>query len=92
LNHSFLINEKWAIGWHNDMKIIPYIVDEGHAAQIAREYPLITSLVGVFKPENQWGFLLEVVGNLKSSGACGYSGQALKWNLRSMDTEIFLRP
>ena len=57
LNYSFLINEKWAIGWHNDMEISTYIVDEGHGSEIERERPLITSLVGVFKPGKTVGFL-----------------------------------
>jgi hypothetical protein len=57
LNYSFLINEKWAIGWHNDMEISTYIVDGGHGSEIERERPFISSLVGVFKPGKTVGFL-----------------------------------
>jgi len=57
LNYSFLINEKWAIGWHNDMEISTYVINEGHGSEIERERPLITSLVGVFKPGKTVGFL-----------------------------------
>ena len=60
LNYSYLINEKWAIGWHNDMEISTYVVNEGHGSKIERERPLISTLVGIFKPGKTAGFLVGI--------------------------------
>jgi hypothetical protein len=50
LNYVYHINEKWAIGWLNDMEIATYVVQEPDGDIIDRERPVITSLVGIFRP------------------------------------------
>jgi hypothetical protein len=58
LNYSYIINEKWAVGWHNDMEISTYYIQDEHGGELERERPLITSLVGIFKPWHHMAFLL----------------------------------
>ena len=60
LNYVFHINEKWAIGWLNDMEVATYVVQESDAGIILRERPVIVSLVGIFKPSKSIGLLAGV--------------------------------
>lgn len=60
LNYVFHINEKWAIGWLNDMEVATYVVQESDGDQIIRERPIITSLVGIFRPKKYIGLLAGV--------------------------------
>ena len=57
LNYNFHINEKWSVGWHNDMEISTYFIKDEHGAELERERPIITSLVGIFKPRKYVGIL-----------------------------------
>lgn len=57
LNYVFHFNEKWAIGWLNDMEIATYMVQKSEGDEIVRERPIITSLVGIFKPNKHIGLL-----------------------------------
>jgi len=60
LNYVFHINEKWAIGWLNDMEIATYVVQESNGDQIIRERPIITSFVGIFRPGKNIGLFAGV--------------------------------
>jgi len=57
LNYEFWLNEKWALGLHNEMEISTFVIDEGHGSEIERERPIITTLVGIFKPSHLFGFI-----------------------------------
>lgn len=50
LNYSYFFNKKWAIGWHNDMEIATYVIEQENGGSVERERPLITSIVGLFMP------------------------------------------
>ncbi len=50
LNYSFRISEKWGIGWHNDMEIATYIIEDDQGKDLERERPIITSLVAGYTP------------------------------------------
>lgn len=60
LNYNFNINEKWAVGWYNDMEITTYYIQDVHGSELERERPIITSIVGIFKPWEYLGFLAGV--------------------------------
>ena len=57
LNYVFHFNEKWAIGWLNDVEIATYVIQEPDGDIIKRERPVITSLVGIFRPNKYIGLL-----------------------------------
>jgi hypothetical protein len=57
LNYDFHLNEKWAIGWHNDMEISTYVIEEADGDVYERERPIITAIVGIFKPGKKVGLL-----------------------------------
>jgi len=57
LNYVFHINEKWAIGWLNDVEIATYVIQEEDGNIVERERPVITSLVGIFRPIKYIGLL-----------------------------------
>ena len=42
------------------MEISTYIVNEGQVSEIERERPLISTLVGIFKPGKTVGFLVGI--------------------------------
>ena len=60
LNYDFHLNEKWAIGWHNDMEISTYMIEESDGDVYERERPIITAIVGIFKPGKKVGLLAGV--------------------------------
>ena len=62
LNYNYRFNEKWALGWHNDLIIETFVVEdtrEGSTEEtLERELPLATMLVGTYKLSESWGFAL----------------------------------
>ncbi len=50
LNYEYWINHKWAIGMHNDMEISTYVIIDEHGSEIERERPIISTIVGIYKP------------------------------------------
>lgn len=50
LNYEYWINEKWAIGLHNDIEIADYIIETNEGRTLERERPIIVSLVGIYNP------------------------------------------
>ena len=60
LNYVFHINEKWAIGWLNDMEVATYVVQDSDGDRIIRERPIITTLVGFFRPNKYIGLFVGV--------------------------------
>ena len=57
LNYEYHFNEKWVIGWHNDMEISTYVVEGEHGDEIERERQLTSSIVGIFRPGKHVGCL-----------------------------------
>jgi hypothetical protein len=60
MNYDFHFSEKWAIGWHNDMEISTYAIEESDGDVYERERPIITSIVGIFKPGKKVALLAGV--------------------------------
>lgn len=57
-NYEFWLNEKWAIGSHNDMEISTYSIETDDGLLVERTRPMILSLVGIYKPTHHIGFVL----------------------------------
>ena len=53
LDYEYWFNHKWAIGFHSDLELISYVVDNQERQELERERPVILSLVGLFKPVHQ---------------------------------------
>jgi len=60
LNYNFLINEKWGIGWHNDLIIEKFIVEDSRddSTELERVFPFSTMLAGFYKPSESWSIVL----------------------------------
>lgn len=56
-NYDFWINNRWAIGLHNDMEIATYVIEDEHGSEIERERPIISTVVGIFKPSHLIGII-----------------------------------
>jgi hypothetical protein len=57
LNYELWFNKKWAIGLHNDFIIQSFnIENEDGKPAIKREYPILTTLVGIYKPGKHLSF------------------------------------
>lgn len=60
LNYNYLFNEKWGLGWHNDLIIEEFIVEDvrENSAELERSFPFSTMLVGLYKPSEHWSLLI----------------------------------
>lgn len=50
LNYKYWIDEKFAIGWYNNIVALTYKVDSDSQQDLDREYPVTSTIVGIFKP------------------------------------------
>lgn len=56
-NYELWFNSRWAVGLHNDIAMQSFNVERKQTAEvIAREYPILTTLVAVYKPAKHWSF------------------------------------
>ena len=54
-NYEFWFNSQWAVGLHNDLVMQSFNVEQKtNGAVTKREYPLLTTLVGIYKPWEHW--------------------------------------
>ncbi|MBZ4034402.1 hypothetical protein K6T82_06475 [Flavobacterium sp. 17A] len=63
LDYTFQFHEKWAIGLHTDFVIEKFKVEKVYANDdeketIERSYPIAPALMGIYKPNENWSFLL----------------------------------
>lgn len=60
LNYNYNFNENWSLGWHNDIIIEEFIVEDVREDNklLERSFPFSTMLVGTYKPKENWGFAL----------------------------------
>lgn len=57
LNYEWWFNNKWAVGLHNDITMQSFNVERKSSEEIiAREFPILTTLVVVCKPVKGWSF------------------------------------
>lgn len=63
VDYTFQFKEKWAVGLHTDFIIEKFKVEKnlsgGEEKEIVeRSYPIAPALMGIYKPNENWSFLL----------------------------------
>ncbi|MDQ8014411.1 MAG: hypothetical protein REI96_18330 [Flavobacterium nitrogenifigens] len=63
IDYTFQFHEKWAIGLHTDFIMEKYKVEKVYASKedketVERSYPIAPALMGIYKPNEHWSFLL----------------------------------
>jgi len=63
IDYTFQFHEKWAIGLHTDFIMEKYKVEKVYASEedketVERSYPIAPALMGIYKPDEHWSFLL----------------------------------
>ncbi|WP_294956866.1 hypothetical protein [uncultured Flavobacterium sp.] len=63
IDYTYQFHEKWAIGLHTDFIMEKYKVEKVYASEenketVERSYPIAPALMGIYKPNEHWGFLL----------------------------------
>lgn len=63
LDYTFQFHEKWAIGLHTDFIIEKFKVEKNLASgedkeTVERSYPIAPALMGIYKTNEHWSFLL----------------------------------
>lgn len=57
VNYELWFNQHWAVGLHNDITMQSFNVERKNTDEvIAREFPVLTTLVGIYKPAKHWSF------------------------------------
>jgi hypothetical protein len=57
LNYELWFNNKWAVGLHNDFIVQAFNIEtEYDKPVIQREYPILSTVVGIFKPGKHFSF------------------------------------
>jgi hypothetical protein len=62
IDYNYEINEKWAIGLHNDIIVESFIVEHNDGTEIERSSPFASTIVGIFKPCKHFSFVLGAGG------------------------------
>lgn len=63
IDYTYQFHEKWAVGLHTDFIIEKFKVEKVYANDneneiIERSYPIAPALMGIYKPNDHWSFLL----------------------------------
>lgn len=58
LDLEYWINEKWGIGFHNDMELMNFEIEKDEYIYIEREYPIVLTLDGLWKFHKEWVLVL----------------------------------
>ena len=60
LNYNYHFNERWTLGWHNDLIIEEFVVEDtrNETEDLERSFPFSTLLVGTVKTNSHWAFSL----------------------------------
>jgi hypothetical protein len=59
LDYTFHLSSKWAVGLHTDIILESYKVEKHQGDQaIERSYPISPAIVGIYKPNHHWNFLV----------------------------------
>jgi len=49
INYKYWFDERFAIGWYNNIVALTYVIDSDTHQDLDRTYPIVTTIVGVFK-------------------------------------------
>lgn len=56
-NYELWLNDRWAAGLHNDISMAAYKIEKSASRKmISRDYPVLTTLVAIYKPGEHWNF------------------------------------
>ena len=63
IDYTFQFHEKWALGLHTDFVIEKFKIEKIYANDedketVERSYPIAPALMGIYKPNEHWSFLL----------------------------------
>lgn len=63
IDYTYQFHEKWAVGLHTDFIMEKYKVEKVYANEenketVERSYPIAPALMGIYKPNEHWSFLL----------------------------------
>ncbi|WP_433836502.1 hypothetical protein [Flavobacterium anhuiense] len=63
IDYTYQFHEKWAIGLHTDFIVEKFKVEKVYASgddqeTVERSYPIAPALMGIYKPNEHWSFLL----------------------------------
>jgi len=63
LDYTFQFHKKWAIGLHTDFIVEKFKVEKnlesgGDKETVERSYPIAPAVMGIYKPNEHWSFLL----------------------------------
>ncbi len=56
LDIEYWINERWAIGLHNDIELQSFLIEANGDEVLEREYPLVLTLDALYKVPGAWVF------------------------------------
>jgi hypothetical protein len=62
IDYNFEINERWAIGLHNDIVVESFAVEHFDGTEIERSTPFASAFVGLFKPVKNLSLVLGAGG------------------------------
>ncbi|MTH14053.1 hypothetical protein [Flavobacterium sp. LC2016-01] len=67
LDYTFQFQEKWSIGLHTDFIIEKFKVEKNlesgdEKETVERSYPIAPAVMGIYKPNEHWSFLLGLGG------------------------------
>jgi len=75
INYNYTINDKWLLGWHNDIIIEDFVVEEhlsNNSNQILeRSYPIATLIMATYKFKKHFSFLAGGGGEFAHQGNFG---------------------
>jgi len=58
LDLEYWMNEKWGIGFHNDLELATFEIEKEEALFVEKEYPVVLTLDGLWKFHKEWVFVL----------------------------------
>ena len=50
LNYKYWFDDRFAIGWYNNIVALTYVINSDTNRETEREYPITSTVVGVFRP------------------------------------------
>jgi len=56
INYKYWFNDRFAIGWYNNIVIRTFVINSDSYQDLEKEYPFISTVVGVFRPWKNLSF------------------------------------
>ncbi len=67
IDYSYNFHPKWAVGLHTDLTIEKFKVEKnlGDGEELERSYPIAPAIMGIYKANRHWNFLLGAGGEFE---------------------------